>query len=519
MTHNIYKILCPAFFCLLVLAGCDAVEPADGSTGMPLTFTGRIMDASQTVTRAPNSYNISRDSFDTKFYMEKIVGSDRNCATYLVNLDRSGILANYQTEALKWSSPSLQHTFYSWTMPWILNYEKDSDPFVLEEIDGKDNENYLVDRTRISFVADDPMYAHVPENKNCAILETFIGAKAGPVSYNTNGEYVNMQFQHLVSKIYIETLRFTYIDADGSLKNRDVVGTMTLQGLPSEGFFIREGDKRPYIVPNEEASNEVTFDVKKGTTLYICPDVDFSNVKFRIKAQSGVTDNGDFIGDFKSVTFVRDENDWWDKDKDNHTLYAGEKMTISIYLRQGRGTLFSTSISPWDPQDVREGIVHSRQGIYSANEMQTFYETFRNGYSDAEEERMFKNYGYEDGDLREYRLYEDISNITHGFRFGRNYVLNGMGNTVNISRTYDNCQVRISKCKDIYITDNDGHKVYINEYFEIFTVAPDGTMTKTGQLPELNNPDGTPVTDRNGKPYNAYTLNLQTGTATLTTDV
>lgn len=486
MKRFIYISLLSFILISFSLTGCDQSDVPMSRGLKSLTFLGELNDLQGIATRGPLSYNLSRDSFDTKFYIERIILDneskirEKKCGTYLIPEDHKGVFAAYQNvDSLNWSSND-SHIFYGWTMPWIVDYINHSDSFVI-----KSSQNYLKDTTLISFRDNHPMYEQVTDNKNCKILETFIGAKTGPVNYVDNGEYVVMQFQHLVSKILIGTLRFSTMDDKGNITNHNVKGKMTFEGIPSEGLFIRQGPDRPMVIAKPDAQQQVTYEVGAGAVLYICPDRDFSNVKFRITAESGVTDQGEFLGDFKSVTFQRPDNDEWDNGKDAHTLYAGEMMTMNINLRQGTGVLFSTSITSWTDDPAREATAHPKEGIYDVTEMQHITSNFGNAnYTREDEERICEMYG--DTTTHEYKLYTDLDNLVHSVRAGKNHVIDGMGHTLNFSQPFKDesngnitIRVRITKMKNIYISDNEGHKIYIDDNFKIFIVKSDGTMEPT----------------------------------------
>ena len=479
---------------LFMLSGCHSEEMESNSTGR-LIFTGRVYQASSPSTRTPEEGTLYRDDFPTIFYLASKVGATKKCSTYLIPEQQPGVLRSYATrDSIVWTSKNEAHVFYGWTMPW-----KETDSY-------KDN---LEDETPVSFIENHEMYKDVEDNRYCKVLETFVGAKAGPLTYYDTGEYVNLQFKHLVSKIFIGNIRFSFLDEDGSMKNKNVTGEITLYNMPSEGIFVRESPDGPKVVANPEKPMEMTYEIRPGLCFYVCPDVDYSNVQFRIKSVD--IDTGEFMGDFSSIYLERNPEDWWDQSyNDPHVLYAGEMMTVNITLRQGVGVLFSTSISAWNDQPVRNGYAYPTLGLYEANELQYFYEFFRNGYTDEEEERLCSIYG--DPAIHEFRLYNDIEDLVHGVRIGRNHVLNGMGHTLTFKDPYKDTvsgnllvRVRVSRMKDVYIEDTEGHKIYINENFEIMLVDKDGNMTPTGnRLEDLV--DG----------ENAYTINLVTGAVSKT---
>lgn len=516
---------------LVLFSGCESQDVLyDGNQGS-LQFIGEVVDAPSVSSRAPGITNLSRDTFDTKFYMEMLVSQKgetvRKRGQYLIPQQRPGVLRSYATtDSLNWLDLRSNHVFYGWTTPWIMGNDIE-DPYGNSDPYMNDPDN---DYTTISFDSQDPMYDGLIgkkdrngrdiSNYNCAILENFVGAKSDPVNFFDNGDYVNMQFKHLVSKIYIGSLRFSAVDGEGNITNISRVnGTMTLKGVPSEAVFVRVGEngEGPVLIGSTDPDKqEITYEVKPECWLYICPDVDFSQVEFSIKANHKDIGEAEFLGDFKNVTFLRDENDWWDRThSDPHKLYAGEYMSMSINLRQGKGASFSITISDWSDQPVREGTQHPYPGIYDSNDLNTFYDTFNKGYSELTEKEMFEKYG--DEESGEYKLFEDMNGIVHGVRTGKQHPLNGMGHTITFSQPYsqntEDPQVRVTLMRDIYLTDNQGYMIYIDKDYNVFTVKPDGNMT--------------PALDSKGEQYrldplknenNAYTINLRTGQVSQTSN-
>lgn len=446
-----------------------------------LLFTGEVVESSETSTRGPEANPISRNDYDLVFYVSLKSEENRKCRTYLIpKPNGDGFLRSYQNQdSLLWQSTQNDHYFYGWTMPWIDESESERDI-------NKDN---LEDGTRISFDVNDDMYTRngTSASNYHASLEKFIGAGKGPVNYNNNGEYINFQFRHLVSKIVISTFRYSYVDKDGNYQTPSVEGSITFIGLPAEGVFIREGEYGPIVKPNPD-SKQVTYSVKSGTVLYVCPNIDLSKVSYRISSQSKEIESaGDFLGDFSNIYLLRDLNDNWVITQMNEhpgtepttTLYAGETLELNIMLRQTIGNYVAAGIRSWDTQDVRETGAYPYLGIYNENEMKNFYDLFQDGYNEDDEERMFQTYG--DKETREYRLYNDVSGVNHGFRMGKKYILNGMGHTVEFVPNSSG-EIKISKAKDIYLSDGKGNVVYIDEEFNVFKINEDGSRTYIDNL-------------------------------------
>lgn len=513
MRKTVYIFLFLLLSLLYILTSCDNAITNHLQKENHLIFVGTLLDGAEAETRAPNMMGVSRDTFETKFYFARLAG-EKACATYKVPVEHPGLFRHYgNLDSLVWYSHDLPHVFVGWTMPWILDYPIDDieykvnyDPYI---------ENFE-DGTTISFDANDPMYAQLQEhdvdNTNCKILETFVGTRSEEITFNENGDYVILYFRHLVSKIYINSVSFSMMDPDGKIITRTVQGKMTFKNMPSEGIFYREREGFPIVEANPEALNEVTYDLSAGAVFYVCPGIDFSQVEFAITPVNGSSEYmgyGDFLGDFKSILFNRVETDWWDKEHESDpnwetTLYAGETMTLNLNLRQGKGTFVSVSINGWNNQTATEGSAYQYNGIYDSSQIREAYYMWGNdGYTDEMEENLFSKYGDtyydENGDeIKEYRIYNDCT-WTQAIRLGKKYSVNGMGHTITFTGTYSNNQVRISRIKDIYLTDGAGNTVYIDENYNVYKIEENGNMKFTGTMKPL---------DDN---MNSYLINLTTG--------
>ena len=472
-----------------------------------VNFVGSVLEDKEIVSRAPMSSYIYWKDFETNFYIEMQTEGNKYLGTYHINELVNGILLSHDNDPLNWHSPYYEHSFYAWTMPWV-----EYDPYFNNQSDG----------SVISFLQDGEMYKG---------LETFIGAKNGPLTYDKNGQDVSLQFQHLVSKIKFEEINYSYVKDDGSVETiRNIGGKIQFINMPSTGKFTRIADGRPVVegVEGDENSSPTEYSISSGNYIYICPDVDFSKVEFRMTASS-VPDNdfgsaGDFIGDFKQVTFERDvENDWWDSQRPSlTTLYAGEEMTLRMTLVRGGGVFVKVAISNWNTGLVREGTTYPYQGIFNASDFNIFYNTFNKGYDPEDEERMFDIYGETDEKGNpEYRVYEDITSNLRHFSMGKKCWLNGMGHTLTLTHptpygpdANGDRYYNFPRMKDIYLADNQGHMLYIDKDFKVWIVNEDGSVKK--------------ATDNNGEQYemgpldegkNSYFVDIITGKITQTEKV
>ena len=498
---------------LSLLNACN--DKADFPNEEYIQFSGQLIKPSDIDTRGPSSDNIKFDYFqesDNKsyiFYVELLTNNQQFFGTYTIPPGKEGVLDSYSKYGdenpltpLQWKSKEQNHTFYAWTYPWA-------------ETDSYFNDK--IDETKVSFTDSDEIYRGVEENTNCKILETFVGCKAGPLSYKNNGEYVNLQFRHLVSKIVFDKLQFNYI-REGQSRNERVTGKMTFIGLPSEGIFIRKGENGPIVSGKESA--DAQYEVGEGAVLYVCPNADLSKLQFRItpylSSNSQMTE-GDFIGDFSSIVLDRNLDDWWvEMQQREHpttnpftTIYEGEVLTLSITLRRGKGTTVSAAINSWSDDIMQDGSAYPYPGIYTGSEWRTFFDVFQNEYNEYDEEKMFEMFGYEDEETgtKEYRLYSDLDDIRDTFRFSHKYVMNGMGHTITFTSYHGNntTNVGITLVKDIFIADTNGNKIYIDENFQIFLVDENGIMTDSGHN----------LLDNGGLGNNLkYVIDLKTGSFT-----
>ena len=436
--------------------------------------------------------NITKADFNTPFYVEMECGNETQFGVYEVKEGYEAQLSSTESsKSLNWLSPTLDHTFYSWTLPWSTDYYTPG-----EEI-----------RSRVSFNQDDEMYSHLSsnQNNNCRILETFIGSKAGPVNYRDNGEYVELQYQHLVSKIRITSL--ILIKADGTT-DKTVTGTMTFLGMPQTALFDRRPTDggAPVVIANNGVNDPrgVTYNIGGSGTpvFYVCPGVDYSDMEFKIHLDNGNSVEGDYYGNFSNVKFDREEYYGWDEDKLESVLYAGETMNLNLTLTQGHGVGVTITIIGWDMESTGPGTSYSHPGIYSGSQAQAVSDTFSGSPTPEEIKEIFDLYGDTFEGEKVFPIYEDIDFGQATFNMGKEYILDGMGHTVKMKPNNNSTSVRIGPCRDIYLTDGE-NTVYIDPDGNIFTVSSDGTKTATGGKLE-------PL----GSNKNSYSIDLKTGKVT-----
>lgn len=469
------------------LFSCNT-EDIDVNERHLLSFQAFISDSKEIKTREGlNIKTVTNAEFDTPFYIRMETGGDNIFGKYQVQPGMEGQLSTMEGTPLNWKTSAGDHTFWGWTLPWDPSYKPGNDSEIAVHFDPK-NEIYK------DFQDKDIL--------NCAILEKFIGTKAGPVNYQDNGEYVELQFKHLVSKIEIGSL--TLITSTGT-SIKGFRGTITFYGMNKSALFYPSDDSFPHLEFDENVEKDVTYDLGSNAVFYICPETDFSNLNFRIHLND-YSQEGDYFGDFSQVIFNRTEIPDWDENKESTVLYAGEVMILNLTLVQGHGVGVTITINDWN-QTYGKGSSYWHKGIYNDGEAQDLCNLFGGEYTPQEAKELFDLYGDEFDGKKVFPIYEDIDINQINFPMDKDYVIDGMGHTVKLTpRTTGNNPhtVRIGPCRDIFITDGE-YTVYIDEEGNIFQVNEDGSMTQKGKLPDLKD-----------NQY-SYSIDLSTGSVSGTT--
>ena len=470
--NNIYFLLFLGW--VTTLFGCN--EDVNLEEKGRIQFLAKVSESGSLITRDLSIKTVTSENFKTPFYIRKEVGNEVECGIYEIPSGYEGRLeTKVSSTPLKWKDSESEHTFYGWTMPW------------------KPDENYNKDtRSEISFDPEDY------EGWNCEVFEQFIGVRQGPVNYRSNGEYVELQFYHLVSKIVLDQI--TLITAEGQTIN-DVRGSIQLIGMPLSGIFDRrpaDGINPPVVLENEDGQKDVTFTFSNQQTsriFYVFPGMDISSIAFRIDLTTPAETEGSFWGNFSSVNFKRPQDDEWHKDKSPVVLYAGEVMHMSISLSQGKVTGVSMSIDDWNTQQRGTGTTHSRNGIYSDKDLS---EILGNNYSRDELKDIF---GEEERERIVFHQYEDLDHSNSSLLIFKDGTLDGMGHTINMKS--QNSNVYLKNVRDIYITDGT-NTIYIDSEGYVHTINPEtGKMQKT---------------DNKMEPDTQYRVNLSTGVIRLIAD-
>ena len=558
---------------LLPLCGCSNVDIDDSS---PLTsgirFEAVVGGTESLSTRAnTNTYNVTSEFYDCDFFvhLEGRNNSDEdksNSSTYVIPSGYEGtITPKDEKNALNWFSRISPHDFWGWTLPSETEYTPDESK-LSEGIKIKFQDTYLdgTSNSSASSWKDDSW-------KNGSCLEQMIGAQAGPYTYNENGMYVPLQFRHLVSKIILST--FLVIDNVSGTTTSNLKGTITFYGMPDEATF--------YPTPRDEAGNAIApymempsdwdYDKSKGVTYaitnsaknlkweghdsgnysqnwprdcwYICPEVDFSKLAFKIELYEYVGNQwilsqshgkrGAYYGDFKNVTFSRSttgnnyDNTGEDQGKDATILHAGEYLQLNINLNEKGNPGVQGVITEWSGNYNRAGSAHVEQGIYSVEEYRDLVTAMRSGDEDLIKE-YYQIYGsgkdtssdpegeypnYEDIYGREldiFELYDDIgsedaisssstttSKMNYYCNIADGYILDGRGHTVNCNSSF----VYIGPVRDVYFREYYyssstprtyyEYIVYVDKMGQVWTVDPETyeyTMTEYNVLNGNKNP-------------------------------
>ena len=511
MKHFLSIILSTAAISVSVLfTAChEADDTFMGNAGDPVLFGASLQEIENVRTRADETDGVSKfDSvhiatapFDMDFYIQLYCPDTEKTklGIYHVPSGNVGRLEpNPRTDenTLKWMDLDSDHVFYSWNIPWngAPNYSEEN--WKPELKDGK------LDPFKIEFHDSPEGEDGFDKYKNNSIYENFIGAKSVSHSYRQHGRYVDLTFHHLVSKIIIRS--FKLIGTDGSIQEH-LKANVTFVGMPTEAMFYPhpEDDGRPRIIVEKDMEEfedgGLTYFIDnrdnskvEETVFYICPEVDFSNIDFKVKITDVNYQHKDvFYGTFDDVVFKRTPGAAYDQgdDVDSKILHAGEMMTLDIVLIPGIGPGLSVIIGEWSTEDRKETQYHQSNGIYSEADVRSLLDAFLNqkqegqgGTTKEEIEHLFDMYGEEreettaNGETvkrKYFPLYEnvDIHEHTNGniFPIPDGYILDGMGHTIMMktnrgyngdfgsTQTYFN----IGPVRNVYLTDGN-NTIYID---------------------------------------------------------
>ena len=501
--------------------------------GDPVEFGATVCETGAVQTRVLNPVYIESTPFDMDFYIQLYCETGDNSepstayGTYVVPSGFKGQLhSKDEATPLTWKDLHSKHTFYAWNLPWKKDYIPTDEGILMKFHDSAEGEGGY------------------DTYKNNAIYEHFIGAKsAEPYSYKEHGKYVDLTFHHLVSKIRIGS--FTLIEGGGAIQ-KHLKADVTFVGMPTEATFYPhpEDHGRPRVEYKEyDPDKGVTFFIaneaaepgkeKAEDIFYICPEVDFSKIDFKVKINnSDYKDYDTYYGTFADVTFRRNPEEGTDYDNkneedgkyvdDSKILHAGEMMTLNIVLIPGMGPGLSLIIDKWNTESPKESQYHVYPGLYTEadlNQLRSLFTDLRN-VNDNETldkiKQLFESYGITEDDIKFFLLFENIDLSKNGdgniFPIWKDYVLNGLGHTITLKTNsgnywghgFNDPYFNTGPVRDVYFTDPEGNNtIYIDEAGYVW-ITQDGQLTKTkNQLQDLNTYDG-------GQ-WNSYDINARTG--------
>lgn len=480
-----------------------------------------------------DSIYVAHTPWDNDFYVQLNTTNETDqsvskIGVYTVPSAYEGRLEPKQPDQqLDWENLDKEHTFYSWTVPWM-----ETSPSYLAGAAGAaetETQYYTpsTDTIPVYFYNSSEEFGYDEHNNN-AVLEGLIGAKSNSYSYANHGKYVELSYHHLVSRIIIESL--ILIQTDGSVQ-KNLQADMTFVGMPIKATLYphpQDNLDPDYNIPNgsgprvggpyiESPDTGVTYYIANmaGTDdiFYICPETDFSEIDFQIKLKSeDYLKYKTYYGTFNDVVFKR--NTGWGYDQgddetgleaDQKILHAGEEMRLNIVLIPGVGPGLKVIIRDWSTDKPYDSEYHSYPGIYSDAEIQQFIDMMFNFTEEdyknppPELEMFYEIYGHEENGKKYLPLYENVTLPRHGnsdpsniFPVPDGYVIDGMGHTVTMSTNGPNQPghegqryFNVGPVRDIYLTDGT-YTIYIDpEGWVCILNEATGIWERTEKLPEL----------------------------------
>lgn len=502
-------LVLPAVIVGCLLSSCrDEVVSPEMSANSDIIFRASILEDNPLATRALDSTYITVDPYDMDFHMQMQYLEDGEEADelkiYRIPTGQEGRLALKDTEdsAFRWHGLTGDHYFWGWTLPWETD---ENQPWAIPAtgLEGT-YEDGLQPLTLTFYNSGEGDENNYETYKNNDIYETLIGTKRGPVDYYHNGQYVSLTFKHLVSKIVVK--RLTLFMSDGSIQN-DVKGNITFLGMPDKATFYPhpDNDGAPVVITTPKRDGELTYHIKSDPlhydSLYVCPEIDFSEIGFYIditdERYSNYGDNGDYYGSFKNIEFIREAGTDFDLGNDETVLHAGEMMELNIELYPGLGPGMSVHIKDWSTERSGDAVHHSHPGIYTDSEAASFTKT-------ADWENLYELYGdgEDENGNKEIKMYDNVTVDSNTFPVGKGYVVNGMGHLITMKSSSN--RVTVGNVRDVYISDGKT-TIYIDKDGNIWSLTNRNALDKKiGQLP--------PFTGNN---Y-LYQINLTNGSVTQT---
>ena len=453
-----------------------------------IDFRAYIQNVTAPPTRALDSVLVTTEQYGIDFHMEMVYNEDgerkSDVELYRIPTGQEGRLSikGSEDDAFNWHGLTSPHTFWGWTMPWETK-SADLQAVWAEPLGtsyGGQTYDEELQPIRITFPSSGDGEDYNKYNNN-DVYETFVGMKRGPVDYYHNGQYVELTFKHLVSKIVIK--RLTLHMSDGSIQH-DVKGNITFLGMPDQGIFYPhpKNDKAPVVKTIPKPDGELTYYIKSDPeqydNIYVCPEIDFSQLAFYIditdERYSEYGDHGDYFGTFDNVTFIREKGEDFDLGGDEKILHAGEMMEMNIELYPGMGPGLGVIIKEWSTNRSGDAEHHSHPGIYTDSQASSFT-------GNADWSNLYELYGeVNDEGEKVFRIYENVEIKSSSFPVGAGYIVEGKGH--QLTMTSSNNVVTVGAVRDIYITDGK-NSVYIDGDGNIYTFK-DGVLSAepTGRI-------------------------------------
>lgn len=442
---------------------------------------------------------------DEEYTQNRVNGSVNSGKTdmssyYIPSLYDGVLIAGEDQKTLNWFSRSSTQYFWSWTTPW--DNENHNPAVTPYRIDFKDT--YISETNQYASSWNEGSWA------NGACLDKLIAACVGPLSYESNGQYVELQYKHLISKVLIG--EFVVIDNSTATVLSNLKGNLTIYGMPRSAMFYPtpvefddEGNLkpgRPYVAMDEDfdyshdesvtyaltnysnkyfyndagtrLSNSIKSASSSSTVYYfydifnICPEVDFSKLSFKIEIYEYKDgewilsrehgNNGAFYGDFKNIKFTRNPGDSnYDNPDggDDYILHAGEYLQLGINLNSKGNPSMRGEIFDWSQRSQnRNAVQHDRNGIWTMNEGMELSDAMKSGDRDKIEE-FFDIFG--SGENTD----NDINDPNYGDNLDIFKLYDDVGSSGTSQNTYDgpSGKFREFQIADGYILDGLGHTI------------------------------------------------------------
>lgn len=355
----------------------------------------------------------------------------------------AGILVATDTETgkLEWLNTTTEHYFHAWNVPEAA-----------VTMDDKNMETGKVSFLPPTTGTEIDSYSKIHKKNNIA-LEKFIATQAGPVNYRTNGSYVKLQFQHLVSKVTVTGI--TRVKTDGGTDQLSDA-TITFPDMPQSGTFrtnINNTDHttKPYIEITDKDKE------KKGLSFNalsrINPDIagDYSYYPFYLppfhfkEAGEFIVEGRVWIGEKEGFETCRPYYGHLENIENLTELKAGEHMELRLRVKDGQvfGTVIT--IHGWTtapPQSSGHSPKH--KGIYSIDDLVRFYDYCNNQKNDLSliEDLISIEKDEHGNEIKVIRLYNDIDIADSDFKDyymgwigygkwpGDDFVFDGMGHNI-----------------------------------------------------------------------------------------